>query len=177
MRPIETNPYCNRTLYALAHACSKRSSDLDAPMQRTPTERRALAQDTRYLLLAVARALDHPGTSVPHRPEHESRMVRELEEPFMAWYEKEVQALQLLVAERATHLLFGKVPDWQREQIREEIAGSAEALRSYLRNLDAKFGGKGSAGTTSSPTTAALNMSASVAEALGARAESVRSTQ
>lgn len=142
MRPIDTNPYFNRTLYALARACSNRSRDLDSPLTRTPTERRNLAQDTRYLLLAVASALDHPGTSVPHRPEHVAHRARQLEAPFMAWYEKEVRALQLLVAERATHHLFGTVPDWQRELIRKEIAGSADALRVYLGKLDSKFGAK-----------------------------------
>lgn len=152
MRPIETNPYRNRTLYALAHACSKRSAELDSPQTRTPTERRALAQNTRYLLLAVASALDHPGTSVPHRPEHEAHRAHQIEGPFMAWYEKEVRALQILVAERATHYLFGKVPDWQRELIREEIGGSAEGLQDYLRNLDSKFGRGPRAHAASGPT-------------------------
>lgn len=64
-----TNPYRGLTLNQLYRACQERAGELlqkpgREPVRRTREERAALAQDTAYLLLAVASAVD-PGDATP----------------------------------------------------------------------------------------------------------------
>ncbi|NUS37637.1 MAG: hypothetical protein HOQ02_01235, partial [Lysobacter sp.] len=66
------NPYYGLPLEEVTVAMHRRASQLQARTPRTPEERLALAEDTAYLLLTAAAALD-PGTLMPHQPEEELR--------------------------------------------------------------------------------------------------------
>ena len=58
-KPAPTNPYRHADLAQLAEACSRRAADLESTSTKSAEERRALAADTRYLLLAIDLTIGH----------------------------------------------------------------------------------------------------------------------
>jgi len=145
VKQIPPNPYLRTTRAALSDSCSQRARELERGPQRTPAERAALAEDTRYLLIAAARALDPPGATVPNTPEqrlHADTAHREsVEALFLALYERECAAVRLAILDRAFLAVRGRaLPEWPLNPTVERARESLEGLTDALKTLDQSRG-------------------------------------
>ncbi len=138
------NPLRDRTLYELARAAHRLSRKLDQVAKRTPEERRQLVAETRSLLDAVAQMLGVGTTrTIPGDPECGFSVdASSFEGVYGKWFAKEVDALRVHTAERATRLAHGRceLGYGMAEWIREQAGGSDEKFMGYLRQLDVLHG-------------------------------------
>jgi len=111
----KANPYLDTDLEGLTEACHARAGDLLEPRQRTRDERAELAEDTGYLLLAIARRID-PGWHGASGPERELEDMGDLAARFGEWAELKQKALRYEVLLRAANVVQGgSAHIWIRE--------------------------------------------------------------
>lgn len=130
--PREKNPYLDLGLADLSDQAERMAADLLAARVRTSEERRALARNCAFLLLALGRSV-RPGYHVDLAPEF--RIERhQVAASFGAWLDRERMATRMLMIRRAGEFL-GLSPGFE---VPAGTFASDEAAIAAIERLAAK---------------------------------------